>query len=126
MGINFTNGLYSGYTADSISSVYASADAAQAKSSVTRAAQAIRAMQDQLAKSQLVNQAMWELMSKKMGFTEQQLMAKMSEIDLRDGVEDGKVTAKAQKCPACGHMVSKRHKTCIYCGHQIEKSPFAV
>ena len=68
---------------------------------------------DQLS---LVCSAMWELLREKNGLTEEDLMAKVREVDLRDGVADGKVTKQVLKCVKCGRTMSPRHKKCLYCG----------
>ena len=43
--------------------------------------------------------AMWELLSEKLGVTEQELLAKIEEIDLRDGKLDGKIANVKQAMP---------------------------
>jgi hypothetical protein len=54
------------------------------------------------------------------------LHKKLYEIDMRDGVLDGKNQRKAQKCPECQHMVSTRHPACIYCGKVMDDSVFSI
>ena len=47
------------------------------------------------------------------------------DIDLRDGVEDGKITPNVQDCQACGRTMAPRHKRCMYCGSErLVESPF--
>lgn len=65
-------------------------------------------------------QAMWELQAEHAGVTLDDLRARISEIDVRDGVEDGKMTAVVRPCSACGRPGSSRRKNCVYCGHQAE------
>ena len=60
--------------------------------------------------------AMWELMRERTGVTEADLIARVAEIDARDGVADGRITKKARMCPACAHIVFPKHKKCLYCG----------
>ena len=55
------------------------------------------------------------------GLTDEQLLAKVSEIDLRDGVADGKIRGGAEPCKKCGRTLSKRHMSCMYCGEPIIK-----
>ena len=67
----------------------------------------------------LVCMALTELL-KDYGIGEQELTAKMKEIDLRDGKLDGKL-APENKCPSCSRVVSARHYTCLYCGSKLSK-----
>ena len=64
----------------------------------------------------LVCMAMWELLSAKTDLTEDDLVAKVHEIDLRDGVADGKLKVQAKRCPQCDRVMSQRHSRCLYCG----------
>ena len=59
---------------------------------------------------------MWELLRDRSNLSEEALLEKVREVDLRDGALDGKVTVPPQKCPQCGRTVSRRHRRCIYCG----------
>ena len=61
---------------------------------------------------------MFELMQKQSGITDRQLAAKIHEIDLRDGFEDGRMTARAKPCPKCNAMISPRFNRCLFCGHR--------
>ncbi len=78
----------------------------------------------------LANQAMWELLSEKCGVTDNDLIKKMNEIDLRDGKLDGKLEvtrATATDCHDCGKKISKRRSTCYWCGARLEGgNPFAT
>ena len=73
----------------------------------------------------LVSQAMWEILRETSGITEEQLIAKMREIDISDGKLDGRRGHTVKKCDACHRMMSPRHQKCIYCGAaRLTKSPF--
>lgn len=67
----------------------------------------------------LINQSMWELLRDRMGVTEQDLIEKVREVDLRDGRADGKVRADLKKCAGCENVLSGRHLKCIYCGAPV-------
>ena len=47
-----------------------------------------------------------------------------TEIDLRDGKADGKITAHPLRCPSCDRVSSSRHAKCLYCGQEFEGSLF--
>ena len=64
----------------------------------------------------LICRAMWELMREQTNLTEEDLLKKVKEIDLLDGVLDAKLKNPPKKCSQCGRTVSKRHMRCIYCG----------
>lgn len=74
----------------------------------------------------LVNQALFELLQEKFGLTEAELMAKMTEIDMRDSHLNGQAPHSGPvACEACGKTYSKRHNHCLYCGHvNAFSSPF--
>ncbi len=78
----------------------------------------LRRLEDKISRLTLINMAVWELLKKRTNLTEDDLMDKVREIDLRDGVADGKIS-KANtlaKCPNCGRTMSDRHARCLYCG----------
>ena len=68
----------------------------------------------------LVNRALWEIIAESQGLTEEYLLNKVNEIDLRDGVLDGKMRTPVRKCASCGRMLQQGHEKCIYCGTKDE------
>ncbi|GAB1267641.1 hypothetical protein NBRC116493_08940 [Aurantivibrio infirmus] len=77
----------------------------------------IRHVSSQIENLILANQAMWELLSEKHGLTENDLLQKMNEVDLRDGKQDGKITKKRiTACSDCGHKITKQRQNCYWCG----------
>ncbi len=70
---------------------------------------------DELA---LIIRAMWALMEEQ-GLTAEQLAAKIEEIDLRDGVADGRVTQRPVDCPSCDSKVAAGLSRCQFCGAQL-------
>ena len=65
----------------------------------------------------LACQSLWELLQENTGISAAEFDQKMEEIDLRDGVKDGKMTAVTDSCTKCGRKTSRRRKNCIYCGN---------
>ena len=96
----------------------ATSEAARASAGARRAEQAASEVEERIDKLTLICMAMWELLRDNTKFTETDLMAKVQEIDLRDGVPDGKITATVSKCPQCNRTMNPRHQTCLYCGHE--------
>ncbi len=78
-------------------------------------------LEDEIQRMKLMNQALWELLQERARFTDADLEAKVEEIDLRDGVADGKMTQRAMRCPQCNRVSSTRHWRCIYCGLEFER-----
>ena len=71
----------------------------------------------------LATMAMWELFSERLGVTEEQFLAKVQEIDLRDGRLDGRLSKRAQgapvSCGACGRTNHAKRSSCLYCTAEL-------
>jgi hypothetical protein len=75
-------------------------------------------VEERLDRLTLICRAMYELMrDANPAMTEEQLSAKITEIDARDGVGDGRMTPKARRCPKCEAMMSPKFARCLFCGH---------
>jgi hypothetical protein len=73
----------------------------------------------------LVTQALAELLSERARVSEADLVARIEEIDLRDGKRDGRVSAAPRACPECHREVAGHRTTCLYCGAVLEAAtPF--
>ncbi|MGF1665601.1 MAG: hypothetical protein ACFCVC_04935 [Acidimicrobiia bacterium] len=66
----------------------------------------------------LVVDAMWSLL-KDSGWTDEQLRDRLRELDVIDGVEDGRRTARPSPCGGCGSMVEVGRSSCAFCGVAI-------
>lgn len=71
---------------------------------------------DQLA---MIVRGMWALLEEG-GVTPEQLIAKLEELDLQDGVADGKVTRGPVDCPSCDSRVAAGLSRCQFCGAEID------
>ena len=78
----------------------------------------IQQLEARVDKLLLVCRSMWELVRDNTSLTEDDLMDKVLELDLRDGVADGKMQQGVQKCVHCGRTLSPRHARCLYCGRE--------
>lgn len=47
-----------------------------------------------------------------------EILARMDEIDLRDGRLDGRLKGRVISCPACDRPNSRLTRKCTYCGHR--------
>lgn len=81
----------------------------------------IRDLEFEVQRLQLLNQALWELLRGKLNLTDAELDQKVSDVDLRDGVKDGRITDIALKCPTCSRISSSKHWKCLYCGQEFER-----
>ena len=73
-------------------------------------------LEEKVDKLALICRATWEIVRDHYGLSDDDLLNKVKEIDLLDGVLDGKVTIAPKTCSKCGKVVSRRHMRCIYCG----------
>ncbi len=85
----------------------------------------VRILESEVERLTMVCEAMWMLLKDKLGVDDQELMARIAELDLSDGKADGrKDTDGPRNCPGCNRPNSKRHDFCIYCGQLIRTTPF--
>ena len=99
----------------------AQTDAMKANTKVDEFSNRVREMEVTINRMALACQAMWEVLRARTGITEQELLDKMHEVDLRDGKADGKMTPVIINCPACGKPSNSRHSQCMYCGAAIPR-----
>jgi hypothetical protein len=99
----------------------AKTDAIEAKQQASQYSDRLRALEAQVNHMALACQAMWELLRERNGISEPELLAKMKEVDLRDGAQDGRMTPVLTKCPACGKPSNSKSAKCMYCGAAIPK-----
>ncbi len=88
----------------------------------TQEAVELRASIERLA---LASRAMWELLAQQTALGEEDLLAKVRELDLRDGSPDGKLRPEPKRCAKCTRTNNARHVNCLYCGNPLPSgSPF--
>lgn len=113
--------LYQHYQITQLKSEVARAQNAPADDGgARRAAEHLEERVDRLV---LLCRAMFELIQAQTGLTEKQLSEKILEIDLRDGVADGKMSPTPTRCPKCDAMMSPRFGRCLFCGEQSSHGP---
>jgi hypothetical protein len=73
----------------------------------------------------MITEALWTLLKEQHGYTDDVLIRRIQQLDLRDGALDGRVAAAPPlKCPGCGRTLMRRHPRCLYCGAPVAVSPF--
>jgi hypothetical protein len=91
-------------------------EAEAARHSAARAERSQENTADRVSRLALITQAVWELLKEHHHLDDTDLLAKIEEIDLRDGKADGKAGATAKTCLGCGRKLSTRFAQCVYCG----------
>ena len=77
----------------------------------------VKLLEASVEKLTLINRALWEIIQDNLHVSETVLKDKVNEIDLRDGVLDGKLQKREiRQCYSCGRTLQKKHQTCLYCG----------
>ena len=96
--------------------------ASRAASSVSRTENEVAELERVIDSLALACQAMWELVREQGNLTDEVLLKRMQEVDLRDGKRDGRIGANASTCPACSRANNSRHERCVYCGELLPPS----
>ena len=98
--------------------------ASQASGAASRAQSKAEQAEVRLERALMTMEAMWTLMSERLGITDDELQERIVEIDLTDGILDGRVRRPAAECHACKRRIPRRFTRCMYCGVDVEKDPF--
>ncbi len=94
----------------------AKSDASSARSKTESLSFTIRSLEEKIDQMALKCQAMWELLRDTTGLTDADIGKKICDVDLRDGVLDGKITKTGKQCTSCSRTISAKHNRCLYCG----------
>lgn len=82
-------------------------------------------LENQVERLLMITEALWEMLKEQHGYTDEELTTRVQNIDLRDGVLDGKVAkGKVDTCHSCKRKLSYRHTMCIYCGAPVKRGVF--
>ncbi|MHC4995336.1 MAG: hypothetical protein ACYTGQ_09820 [Planctomycetota bacterium] len=74
----------------------------------------------------MVNEAPWLTLKKTGRFSEDDLVERVAEIDLRDGQLDGRDSTKSEPpvCPNGDRTMKRRRPQCLNCGTIVLQGPF--
>ncbi len=87
----------------------------------------VERLRDRIDTLTLTNLAMWTLIRDKLGLTDAHLENRVRELDMADGVADGKLSVGPWTCSKCQRPNSPRHNNCLYCGFQkATANPFPL
>ncbi len=126
-GIDVCNLVWNAVQQNQINKLGANAEAVQGEVAQQQAGMQITVEQveERVAHLALICRALFELLQEKTGVTQMELAAKITEVDLRDGKADGRMTPLPKKCPSCQSMMAPRFNRCLFCGYKDQSAdPF--
>jgi hypothetical protein len=86
----------------------------------------VDALRMDVEKLLMITEALWGILKEKHGYTDEELMRRIQQIDMSDGRLDGKVAKQPPSpCPQCGRAMPKSRPVCMYCGMASTEYPFA-
>ncbi len=98
-----------------------------AAASARQARTGIEFLKSDLERVLMINEALWIFIKEQHGYTDEDLIKKIAEIDMRDGKLDGKVAPEVKEnnaCGNCGRPIGRRRLICLYCGTALVRDPF--
>ncbi len=111
--------IWEAYQQSSIASAERKAQRAQSKAD--QYADDIARIRRHVDRLSLACQAMWELLRDHSDLTEEDIEAKILEIDGRDGQVDGKIGMQQVDCPSCDRPTNSSRSSCVMCGAPLER-----
>ena len=120
------DGLFIGMAASQATASHAAeASASRAASVAGEARTQTELLRADVEKLLMITEALWTLMREQHGYTDEQLVRAIEDIDLRDGKLDGKVAKSPPPlCPECGRNLMGNRPVCLYCGTPVVRGPF--
>jgi len=108
-------------------SLQTDADAIAASGEARQAVTATELMRHDVDRLLMITEALWTLMKKEHGYSDEDLSKLITEIDMRDGRLDGKSAqpSTTTTCPNCGKINTNKRPFCIYCGKPLSTVTFA-
>ena len=102
------------------------AKTSQAQSDLGFAQQDIRFLRSNIDRLLMITEALWGILKEQHGYSDEELVKRVSEIDMRDGALDGRVvTGESPVCPECNRShIARNRAFCLYCGARITNDPF--
>ncbi len=103
-----------------------SSSARDAASAARRAESKVEMLELDVERLLMITEALWTCLKEQLGYSENDLIRKVAEIDLRDGSLNGRVDTKTGPvaCPHCQRMLQGSRPICLYCGKPVARDPF--
>jgi hypothetical protein len=105
-------------------SLEAQSTAREAQGDVRELQSKVRVLEQQCERLNLAAMAMAEILRDRLGVTEKEIEAKLTEIDLRDGHLDGRVRASLLSCSKCQRTNAANRQRCLYWGDALTTNAF--
>ena len=102
----------------------AEASAREAQGDVGDLRRRVQVLEKQCERLTLAAMAMSEIVRDKLKLSEQEIEAKLAEIDLRDGRLDGQFRPPVAGCPDCHRPNAASRRQCLYCGAALISGSF--
>lgn len=85
----------------------------------------IRRLEFELERALMITEAMWSLLRDQHGYSDEDLLRRVYEVDAQDGSIDGrKAKSPPSKCVSCGRTLASHRPKCLYCGTLSPRPPF--
>ena len=116
--------LWDVYQHAQIASATATADSARHSAERTheKTSREISRLEAKIDGLSLISQALWELIRERTQLSDHDIIAKVKEIDARDGRVDGRISGVPGQCSHCSRPTHSRQSACMYCGTPISRS----
>jgi len=111
-------GLAGGGYGTTYSSYSSGANASQALTEAEQARAEVQHLRDALHRSAIANEAMWQILSAKLGVTEDELRQTIATVEKQHEQDHGPIT-----CPGCHRPTSRNYPKCYYCGAYLGPTP---
>lgn len=98
--------------------------AREAQGDVRQIQHKVQVLERQCERLGLAAMAMAEFLRDRLGVKEQEIEAKIIEIDQRDGSLDGRFRPPAEPCPQCHRQNGPHRRHCLYCGTELAADSF--
>ena len=109
-----------------LSAGYYSADATAAEAAAREARTDVELLKHDVNRLLMISEALWVLLKREHGYTDDVLTDLIGKIDLRDGKLDGQgVKDPPRECPSCHKINSATRPFCIYCGKPLQANLFS-
>ncbi len=105
-------------------SLEAQCTARETQGNVRQLQSKVRVLEQQCERLNLAAMAMAEILRDRLGVTEKEIEAKLTEIDLRDGQLDEKVRPSLLSCSKCQRTNAANRQRCLYCGDTLTSNAF--
>jgi hypothetical protein len=90
-----------------------------------RSKRSTQELEDRIERLTLACTATWELVRERVGVSDDELLDRIRDVDLRDGVADGKLRPGNPECPDCERVNNARRSQCMYCGAELPRRGFS-